>query len=538
MTAAGIRILVAALLAGGALAAFPGAPLAEDAPAGGAASTAPQPAAPSPAGAASPSPTAAAEGTSPSRVVPSPAGAVDLAPPAAPAARSGRVVLGDVLESVRGQYPPMLAALIERDIAQGRLTSAESAFDFNVFARVFGTPAGYYENVTLDSGFEQFTGIWGATIFGGYRLNRGETLPDYYDDRTQKGGEPRLGFKLPLLRDGSIDKRRAALAKARLDQELADPFIQRQQLDFLRAGAVAYYNWLAAGERLRVAEDLLRLATDRVGAIAGQAEAGLVPKIVVTDNRRLVVAREIGAVKARRSFENAALAMSMFLRSDGDEPVVAGRERLPGGFPEARPPVRRTLEADLERAVALRPETKRFELALEKLDVDLRLARNQLLPDLDLGVTASQDVGEEVYKDKEDFEVKAGIELRVPLQRRDAKGRLAEVEAQISRTRQEQRFARDRIRNETRDAFSALEAAWEQTRQAGLNVELARELRAGEEERFRRGAADLLALQIREQVAFEAEVLAVDAFGEYFRALADYRAAVAADLEDRPAPRP
>lgn len=468
-------------------------------------------------------------------LVPSPAGAVPLAPPAsAPPMRTGRLVLAEVLESVRAQYPPMLAALIERDIAAGRLTSAESAFDFNYFARVFGTPAGYYESVTLDTGFEQFTGIWGATIFGGYRLNRGETLPDYYDDRTQKGGEPRLGFKLPLLRDGSIDKRRAALEKARLDQELADPFIQRQQLDFLRAATVAYYSWLAAGGRLRVAESLLRLATDRAGAIADQAGAGLVPRIVVTDNRRLVVSREIGVVKARRAFENAALALSMFLRSSDDEPLVAGRERLPDDFPKPRPPERRALDGDLERAFALRPETRRFDLALEKLDVDLRVARNQMLPNLDLGVTASQDVGEEVYKDKDDFEVKAGIELRVPLQRREAKGRVAEVEAQISRARQEQRFARDRIRNETRDAFSALEAAWEQTRQAGLNVELARELRAGEEERFRRGAADLLALQIREQAAFEAEVLAVDAAGEYFRALADYRAATAADLATTP----
>jgi hypothetical protein len=40
----------------------------------------------------------------------------------------------------------------------------------------------------------------------------------------------------------------------------------------------------------------------------------------------------------------------------------------------------------------------------------------------------------------------------------------------------------------------------------------------------------MLALQLREQAAFDAEVLAVDAQNDYFRALADYRAATAADL--------
>jgi outer membrane protein TolC len=435
--------------------------------------------------------------------------------------------LDEVLESVEAQYPPTLAALIERDIAAGRLTSAESAFDFNLFARVFGTPAGYYESATLDSGFEQFTGIWGATVFGGYRITRGETLPDYYDYRTQDGGEPRLGVKIPLLRGGAIDERRAKLAKARIDQALADPYIQRQRLDFVRAATVAYYNWLAEGQRLRVAESLLRVAAERNGAIAEQAASGLVPDIYVTDNRRLVVSREIGVVKARRRFEAAALALSMFLRAADDGPLVAGRERLPEQLPSVTAPDRNRLEADIDEALVRRPEARRYDLALEKLDVDQQLARNQALPNLDVGVTASQGVGEEAYKDRGDFELKAGLELRVPLQRREAKGRMAEVDSRIAQVRLERRFAQDRIRNEVRDAFSALQAAWEQTRHADLNVELARELQAGEFERFRRGATDLLALQLREQAAFDAEVLAVDTITEYYRALADYQAATA-----------
>ena len=63
---------------------------------------------------------------------------------------AGGVVLGlpDVLRSVTNQYPPLLAALIERDVAAGRLRSAEGTFDFQTFARVFGNPTGFYENWT------------------------------------------------------------------------------------------------------------------------------------------------------------------------------------------------------------------------------------------------------------------------------------------------------------------------------------------------------------------------------------------------------
>jgi hypothetical protein len=88
------------------------------------------------------------------------------------------IQLDDVLRSVTNQYPPLLAAYIERDIANGRLRSAQGVFDFNVFAKSFGNPSGYYDYGTFDAGFEQFLGVWGSTLFGGYRITRG-TLPDY-----------------------------------------------------------------------------------------------------------------------------------------------------------------------------------------------------------------------------------------------------------------------------------------------------------------------------------------------------------------------
>lgn len=436
----------------------------------------------------------------------------------------------EVLASVSRRYPPLLAALIERDIADGRLQSARGAFDLNLFSKVYGNPAGYYQYGTVDVGAEQFTGLWGSTIFGGYRLTFGDVLPEYYWNRTQGGGEPRVGFNLPLLRDGAIDRRRANLSKAEIDRALADPLVARQRLDFLRAGSIAYVNWLAAGYRWQLAEDLLRIAAERTDGLERQAKAGLIAPIVLTDNRRLVISREIGVVQGRRRFEAAALAMSLFLRNENDEPLVASRARLPKDFPTVEPVARGAVEADIDRALARRPELARLELALDKLDVDRRLARNQMKPNLDAAVTLSQDFGEKIYFDKSDFEVQAALELKMPFQRSEAKGRLAEVESQIDQVSNEQRFARERIRTEVLDVYSAVAAAHEQIQQTRLNADLALELQSAEEERFRKGAIDLLALQLREQAAFDAQTLAVDALAEYFRALADYRAATAAAL--------
>ncbi len=446
-----------------------------------------------------------------------------------PPSAATALMLHEVLDSVRQQYPPMLAALIERDVAAGRLQSARGTFDFQFFYRLFDTPSGYYQSTTVDTGFEQFTGIWGSTLFGGYRITSGGLLPDYEKSRTQGSGEPRIGFRLPLLRDGSIDRRRATLIKARLDKELADPVIHRQQLDFIRAATAGYYGWLAAGERLRLSEALLRIARERMDALKTQSESGLIPRIVLTDNRRLIVARELAVVQARRRFEAAGLALSLFYRDSRENPTVATRDRLPPFLPTPEGPEASLLQQDLQRALTTRPELKRLSLTQEKLEVDRRLAKNQLLPNLDAGVSASRDYGDRRYKDQTEAEVQVGVELRVPLQRREAKGRVAEVDAQLEQVTREQQFARDRIQTEVRDSFSAWSAAHEQTLQARLNVQLAVELQDAETERFARGAADLLALQLREQAAFDAQVSAVDIDADCFRAQADYRAATVAE---------
>jgi outer membrane protein TolC len=282
------------------------------------------------------------------------------------------------------------------------------------------------------------------------------------------------------------------------------------------------------------------VARERDGAIGKQIEEGLSAPIVRTDNEQLVLSRSLEVVRAQRRLEAAAIELSLFLRDAEGRPVLAGRERLPEAFPVAGPVPAALGGVELLNASVRRPELRRFDLMMEKVSVDERLARNNLLPNLDLGLSAAREFGGGPYKDLERTELQAGIELKVPLGRNEAKGRLEVAAAQMDRLRQEALFARDRIVAEVQDAFSAMEAAMAQISQNRRNVELAVKLEEAERFRFQEGASDLLALQIREQRTFEAKLSEVEAVADYFRALAEYRAAVAADapLPGRTAPIP
>lgn len=436
--------------------------------------------------------------------------------------------LAEVLQSVRTQYPPYLAAMIEQDIANGRARQALGAFDLNLNAGAAFAPAGYYDGQTGYTTLEQPLPFWGGSVYGGYRLSSG-FLPNYNKERTGTDGEGILGFRIPLLKDGAIDRRRASLWQARIDQELADPIILRQYLDFIRAATVAYYGWLASGHRLALTEELLRVARDRNSSIAEQVKNGASAPIVQVDNQRLVVSREISVLQALRRFQASAIELSLFYRDTRTaEPILAPRTRVPAAFPGHSPPGDSQLTVDIAKAVIFRPEMRRIELTLEKTDIERRLAKNSLLPALDIGVQAAQALTSNTPRDIERTEIEAKIEFKLPLQRREAKGRIDVAHAQIERLNNEKRFARERIAADVRDAHSALHAAHGVLLQTRRNVDLARQLATAEGERLKQGATDLLALQIREQASFEAQVLEVEAQAEYFRAQANYRAAIAA----------
>jgi outer membrane protein TolC len=436
------------------------------------------------------------------------------------------LLLPEVLASVQTQYPPYLAALIEQDIANGRARSALGAFDLNLNTGGSFNPAGYYDGQSGYATLEQPLSFWGGSVYGGYRMSSG-FLPNYNKDRTGVDGEAILGFRIPLLRDGSIDRRRATLFQAQLDQQLADPLILRQHLDFIRAATIGYYSWLAAGHRLGLAEELLRIAKDRDSAIAEQVKRGASAPIVQVDNQRLVVSRQIAVVQALRRFQATAIELSLFHRSRADDqPIVSPRARLPKAFPAHPEPDANQLVGDIAKAAIFRPELRRIELTIEKAQIDRSLAKNNLLPNIDIGVQANQGNGS---KDIEPTEIEAKIEFKMPLQRREAKGRLETIDAQIERLGNDKKFARDRIAADVRDAYSAITAAYDQLKQTRLNVYLSQQLEAAENERLKQGATDLLALQIREQATFDAKVLEVEAQAEYFRSRANYRAATAAD---------
>lgn len=445
--------------------------------------------------------------------------------------------LEEVLEAAREHFP-LIQAVRAEQLARGQdLRAARGAFDLRVGLTGDIRPEGFYENATGDALLEQDTTLWGSKLFAGYRYGQGD-FPSYEGGRlTDQSGEVRVGVVVPLLRDGSIDDARAGIRNARISLAQMEPELLLQRVDVELAASVAYWEWLAAGQTLEIAERLLDVALERQYQLESRVAKGAEPRIILTDNRRLVVERTAKRRGAERDFQTASIRLSLYHRDTQGEPLRAGREQLPDHFPIERQPVDEEFIRDLETVEQHHPILRRFENERDRILLEIEQARNRTLPSLDLRVELSRDFGDanagidEQGKlssaARSETEVKALMSLRMPVQQRRARGRLAAARLRLSRLTNEARIAEERIIASALEAIEQLKAAYEQTGLARENVELARMLRDAENRRLTLGLSNLIDVNIREVQAATAETELVNAQRAFFRATAEYQARVA-----------
>lgn len=440
--------------------------------------------------------------------------------------------LDSVLASIDRHYPLIDAARRDVQAADAELMSARGAFDPAVRVRADGAPVGYYQNGRVDVMLEAPTPAWGTTLFTGYRASFGK-FP-IYDGKyeTNQYGELRVGVSVPLIRNGPTDRRRVGITKAELGVPLSSAGVKQARIEAARIGAFRYWEWVAAGQRMRVAKELLTLAQKRDQAMVDRVHAGDLARIDRVDNHRAVLNRQGNVVAAKRSMQAAAIELSIYLRDEKGTPIVVGDDRLPPSFPQLdavadeQDVMRRGRDTSL--ALKNRPELERLRLQREQLRVERDLAKNQGLPAIDIVAMVSQDFGPG-SPTREPTVIEGGVSVDIPTLNRVARGRRLVAEANMARLDAQARLAADRIGAEVADALSALAASRERVRVAREEIALAHEVEEAERTRFSLGDSNILTVNLREQASAEASLREIDAQLDNQRAQAAYRAALAAE---------
>ena len=356
----------------------------------------------------------------------------------------------------------------------------------------------------------------GIKLFAGSRFNVGSVKAP--DSQTGAGGEYQFGVKVPLLRDFGINAKSAGERQALLGEPLAREQFRRTRLDTLAQAGVSYWDWVAAGQRLSVARDLLRVAEVRADATQKRADLGDLPRVDALEARQEVERRRGALIKAERDVQKAGFKLALYrFAPDGSRLPLPTESEVPGeaALPAPQAEARETQTAVRQAALATRPEVPANDLQQRIVRVDRDLAQNDRKPNIDLVWNPGADTGSRGIGDT----LKAGILFSLPLERRDATGRRDEANFKLTKLQQDAALLSVQIRTEVDDAVSAVNLGVERYNAAVRELELARQVESREQDRLRLGEGTLFLLNQRERATAEAAGRVIDIRAEYYQAV-------------------
>jgi outer membrane protein TolC len=435
------------------------------------------------------------------------------------------LTLSDVIASVYRSFPTLEAIRLQRDVASGNLTTSWGEFDTKILAETMNEPTGYYENYRHNLGLARNL-WWGGYLSSGYRVGRGDFQPWYKERETLDSGEFKLTYIQPLLQGRNIDPRRVAIFQNRIAEQQVEPQLQSEVLRASLDAAIIYWEWLAAGRTLRVQQQLLDLAKQRVAQIQELIKAERRAKVDELFNNVLIAQRLTKVIETQRKLQQSSFKLALFLRDSEGEPMVPPEVWLPTSFPPLSESKNLDPQQQINEALDRRPELIDLQLQNESVMWDRRLAQNQTMARLDFFNELSQDVGPANSKnfDKQPFESEFGLSYEYPWQLRKARGKLRATAAKMQQIDQKTRLQIDKISLEVQSAIVALQRSQEVIDQLVQVVQTQAQVLELQEIQFANGRIDLIELNLQEQLVTNLKSDLIAAQKDWFVALSELSA--------------
>lgn len=429
--------------------------------------------------------------------------------------------LDEVLSWVDRTHPLLQGAGTDKVVARGRLLKALGAFepslvnDMEIERFISSTnPAKGTQSVGFNDTFLDMRSPTGIRGMAGVREAIGAAkIPDLGFSNSSR--QVLLGAFVPLLRGLMVNPENAELQRSGLADPRADIQIAKTRQDLLLGGATQYWDWVSAWKLADVHKRALKVAEDRMKQIEQRAKAGAVAPLDAVEANQEVQRRKEGLAAAMRMVEQEQYKLSMYLW-DHNVPAAPGGERVPEFPKQISLPSPETVRADKLNARSARPEVREVDIEAKLNNIDLELAKNNLLPSLDLEASPSRTPEKFVLG----LGYRFGAELRVPFLQRRSTGEMLEAQGKADRFVLIQRFREQQVIVDVDNALSAIERAKERIAASFQSFQLAKTLEEGERFRFSLGATSVLFVNLRERNS-------VDSEGQWIRALADYQKALA-----------
>lgn len=434
--------------------------------------------------------------------------------------------LDQVVNAAVLNYPTILSQYDKIRAAESDLLAAEGSFDVMLRQNYNSKTKGYYDGNAYDAEIGKYLGAFGSSVFGGYRKSYGK-FADYDGDlETNESGEFRVGAKFSLLKDRDIDKNRLSIILGNLGIEESKIALEGIKMEIARDATKAYWSWVAAGKIFQIYEDLYQLALKRQNQLEIKSKRGDVAQIVVVENKKNLLKRQAALARNKQKFETNSLYLSLFWRDKNGNPIRPHISNLPDIDPIlSNIPTSVEITNSKQQAAAKRPEIRLMNIKNDQQLKELKYAQNLMQPQLDVEVGASKDGGNGPQSRSQSNNY-ANLNFSLPLQRSEAKGKTASVQAKISAIKYEKSLLEDRVNTEIDQIAIKIDTIAQTYSLLVEEAELSEVLQFSELEKFNHGASNFFLVNMREQDLASSRAAVIEVFKEFNNAKADYKFAI------------
>lgn len=409
-----------------------------------------------------------------------------------------QLTFDEFIKIVRNDHPVVYQAEMLQDMAAANARMARGGFDPKLEADWSHKSYDDKNYYALVSGAVKVPTWYGVELKAGYDRNNGEFVNQ--SDLIFSRGLWNAGISIGLGKGLVLDERRAALKSAEIYRQatVQDQIIMKNELLFDAADTYLY--WQTAAAYLEIAIEGATLAELRFEGTKSSFRNGDKPAIDTLESFISLQARQLDEQKARQDLTNARLAINNFLWIQGQTPL----ELEEGAVPEnlsvelLELPVE-SLFLRQELFLQSHPELLLYDYKLDQLDLDRRLAIEDLKPDLRVDYNPLVAVAQDALFDEFDpGDFKVGATLSYPLMQRKQRGKLRLIKLKEQHTRYDQAAKRQELSVKLQSYINNIRQAQSQYALLEETVQNYAAMLRGENRKLGIGESSIFLVNIRE----------------------------------------
>ncbi|RMG79926.1 MAG: hypothetical protein D6707_07295, partial [Bacteroidetes bacterium] len=332
---------------------------------------------------------------------------------------------------VKQHHPVAKQAQLKTLYGEANLLKSRGFFDPKIasgIAQKYYNDKQYYSHINAEFKIPTWFGIELKAL---YENNFGSYLNSELN--TPRNGLLATGISIPLGQRLLMDERRTELKKAKIFLEISENERQILLNDILKDAGIAYWNWYKAFHKMKIYEEVLNLAENRLEFVKNEAQTGESPlmdtlEAFIQYSNRLVMYKQ-----SQQEYFAASKHLEKFLWQEGIIPL----ELQPGITPVS---IKETSFASSENVEQLKPDslTKynpkilKTRNYIRQKQLELRLYREYLKPKLDLQYhPLIEPLGNDFVQKYSLNNYKWGLDFSIPILYRKERGQISAKNIEI-----------------------------------------------------------------------------------------------------------